>query len=152
MDGCVIGPDLLPPNLTGDAYLKFLKHILHWLLEDVPLHVCQNMWFQHDGAPPHYTAAVTGRLDQRFGQTWIDCDGSINWPSSSPNLHLLTYFLWGHVKSLVYKNPRDCKEDLLEQVMALVDIEPQDIGDCVYENMVSRYHVCVEVTSSSSCK
>ena len=61
---CVIAPYLLSPNLTGDAYLNFLEHVLHGLLEDVPLHVRQNMWFQHHGAPPHFTRAV-----RRFGQT-----------------------------------------------------------------------------------
>ena len=41
---------LLPPNLPRDAYLNFLEHVLHGLLKDVPLHVYQNMWFQHNGA------------------------------------------------------------------------------------------------------
>ena len=45
LDGCVIGPYLLPSNLTGAAYLLFLDGVLHGLLEDVPLHVRQNMWF-----------------------------------------------------------------------------------------------------------
>ena len=70
MYGCVIGLYLLPPNLTGDAYLIFLEHVLHGLLEDVPLHVRQNMWFQQDGALSNFTRAVRNNLDQRFGQTW----------------------------------------------------------------------------------
>ena len=45
LDGCVIGPFLLPPNLIDDTYLNFLGHVLHGLLEDVPLHVHQNMGF-----------------------------------------------------------------------------------------------------------
>ena len=56
LDGCVIGPYLFPPNLTGDTYLNFLEHVLHEFLEDVPLHV-------HDGAPPHFTRAVRGYLN-----------------------------------------------------------------------------------------
>ena len=58
LDGCVTGPYLLLPNLTSDVYLNFLEHVLHGFLEDVPLHVHKNMWFQHDGAPPHFTCVV----------------------------------------------------------------------------------------------
>ena len=76
MDGCVIGPYLLPPNYTGNAYLNFLEHVLHELLEDVPQHVRQRMWFQHDGAPPHLTRAVRGHL-YRNRQKWIGRGGRI---------------------------------------------------------------------------
>ena len=93
LDVCIIGPYLLPPNLTGDPYLNFLKHVLQELLEDVPLHVNRNMWFQHDGTPLHFTRAVRGHLDQRFGQTWVRRGGPIAWPPCSPDLTPLDYFL-----------------------------------------------------------
>ena len=54
LDEYVIGPYLLPPNLMGAAYLRVLEGVLHGLLEDVPLHVYQNMWFKHDGAPLNF--------------------------------------------------------------------------------------------------
>ena len=37
------------------------------------------------------------------------------------------------------------EKDLLAWVMYMVNIGPQVIGDHVYENMESRYNVCVEV-------
>ena len=58
LDGCVTGPYLLSPNLTVATYLRFLEGILHGCLEDVPLHGHQNMWFQHNGTPPHFSLAV----------------------------------------------------------------------------------------------
>ena len=64
LDGRVIGPYLLSPNLTVDAYFIFHEYVLHGVLK----YVRQNMWFQHDGAPPHFILAVRGHLDQRFGQ------------------------------------------------------------------------------------
>ena len=39
----------------------------------------------------------------------------------------------------------DSEEDLLAQVMAAMDVGLQGIGDCVYENMVRRYHARVEI-------
>ena len=86
LDGCVIGPYLLPPNLTGDAYLNFLEHVLHGLLEDVPLLVRQNMWFQHDVSASHFTPAVRGHLDPGFGQTRNGSGGPNAWPARLPDL------------------------------------------------------------------
>ena len=58
---------------------------------------------------------------------------------------LLDYFLWGHMKSLIYKTPVELEEDLQMQVMVAADVELPGIGDPVYQNVVHRYHVCVEV-------
>ena len=44
---------MLPDRLNGEAYANFLRLELPALLEDVPLNVRRNMWFQHNGAPPH---------------------------------------------------------------------------------------------------
>ncbi|XP_063931273.1 uncharacterized protein LOC135143347 [Zophobas morio] len=49
----VVGPFVLPDHLNGEAYANFLRLELPALLEDVPLNVRRNMWFQHNGAPPH---------------------------------------------------------------------------------------------------
>ena len=43
LDGYVIGPYLLPPNVTCAMYLRYLEGVLHGLLEYVPLHVRQNI-------------------------------------------------------------------------------------------------------------
>ena len=71
---------------------------------------------------PHFTHAVQGHLDQRFGQMWTDRGGPIAWPARSPDLTPLDYFLWGHMKSLVYETPVDSEEDLLARVMAAADM------------------------------
>ena len=145
LDGCVIGPFFLPLNLTGAAYLRYFEDVLHGLLEDVPLHVHQNMWFQPDGAPPHFSPAVRDHLDQWFGQKWIGHGGPIAWPACSPDLTPLDYYLWGHMKSLIYETPVASKEDLLAQVMTAADVRGSKFSDRVYQNIVWRYCICVEV-------
>ena len=50
----IIGPYLMPSPLNGRQYNNFLQHTLPELLEDITLDVRQGMWFQQDGAPPHY--------------------------------------------------------------------------------------------------
>ena len=64
----IIGPYLLPSNLTGDAYFIFHEYTMHGLLEDVH----QNMWFQHDHTALHFT-----RSPRSFGSTfWTKVDSS----------------------------------------------------------------------------
>ena len=145
LDGCVIGLYHLPPNVTGDTYLNFLEHVLHVLLEGVPLQVHQNMWFQHDGAPPHFTREVRGHLELTFGQTRNGRSGPTASHAHSPDLTPLDYFLWGHMKSLVYETFVDSEEDVLARVMAPADVGLQGIGDRVHENIVLRYFASVQV-------
>ena len=47
----LIGPYVFDNNLTGNTYEAFLRNVLPGLLEDIPLMVRGQMYFQHDGAP-----------------------------------------------------------------------------------------------------
>ena len=44
-------------TVTGAKYLDFLESYLN-ILHDMPLAERQYLWFQQDGTPPHYSAAV----------------------------------------------------------------------------------------------
>ena len=94
LDGHVIGPYQLPSRLTGPIYLIFLQQVLGVLLDAVPLNVRQDMWFQHDGAPPHFSLHVRELMDRRFEQRWIGRGGPIACPPGSPDLTPLDFFLW----------------------------------------------------------
>ena len=63
VDGCLIGPYLLPPRLIGRTCLIFLKEVLGELLEDVSLDIRRRLWFQHDDAPPQFVSAVRDHLN-----------------------------------------------------------------------------------------
>ena len=52
--------------LTGQRYLQFLREELPPLLEDVPLDIRQGMYFQHDGALPHFSREVVNYLNRTF--------------------------------------------------------------------------------------
>ena len=47
----LIGPFVFDNNLTGNSYEAFLRNELPGLLEDIPLVIRSQMYFQHDGAP-----------------------------------------------------------------------------------------------------
>jgi hypothetical protein len=50
-------------NIPEDTYEAFLRNELPCLLEDMPLTIKGQMYFQHDGAPPHYTQHVRHNWD-----------------------------------------------------------------------------------------
>ncbi|GFT91410.1 uncharacterized protein TNCV_4285661 [Trichonephila clavipes] len=47
---------------------------------------------------------------------WIGRDGPVNWPARSPDLFCLDFFLWSHMKSLVYTSPVDSDEALVARI------------------------------------
>jgi hypothetical protein len=67
---CVVGPYLLPDRLNSPAYCVFLQEVLPVLLEDVPLAVRRDMWFQHDRAPAHFSAQTQLHLNTEFPDRW----------------------------------------------------------------------------------
>lgn len=77
----LLGPVVLEHRLTGARYLEFLENNLTDLLDDVPLDIRQNMYFQHDGAPAHFSRVVINHLNNRFPHCWIGRGDDQNWPS-----------------------------------------------------------------------
>ncbi|XP_075710450.1 uncharacterized protein LOC142743511 isoform X2 [Rhinoderma darwinii] len=59
-------------------------------------------FFQQDGAPPHYGCQVRAFLDEQFPGKWIGRRGPVEWPPRSPDLTPLDFYLWGHLKAIVY--------------------------------------------------
>ncbi|EFN65845.1 hypothetical protein EAG_02386, partial [Camponotus floridanus] len=89
-------------TVTSESYCDLLQNHLPALLEDVPLHIRKEMWFQQDGAPPHFAiitiAIIRQFLNEKFGNKWIGRKGPRQCPPQSPDLTPLDFFLWGYVK------------------------------------------------------
>ena len=85
----LIGPFVFDNNLTGNTYEVFLRNELTGLLEDIPLIIRSQMYFQHDGAPPHYTRHVREYLKESFPNRWLGRGGPFAWPRGRQILHLL---------------------------------------------------------------
>lgn len=144
---CLIGPYLMPSPLNGQRYGTFLRETLPLLLQDVPLDVRRRMWFQHDGAPAHSSRIARQYLNERFGDRWIGRNGPVPWPPRSPDLTPLDFYLWGHMKSLVYETPVESEMDLVARVAVAAGDIAQD------RRMLSRWQgslhrrcqTCIEV-------
>jgi hypothetical protein len=75
------------------------------------------MWLQHDGAPPHFSRAVTEFLNDDYEGRLIGRGGPVAWPARSPDLNLLYFFLWGCMKSRVYHSSKpEAKHRLVDAI------------------------------------
>ena len=142
----LIGPYIFPATLNGNTYNAFLLNTLPLLLEDVTLNVRRSMWYQQDGAPPHFSRAVRDTLNIMFPRRWVGRRGPVNWPARSPDLTPLDFFLWGHMKSVVYETTVDSEEDLIARiVVAAGDIaEKREVFERVWESLEKRCRLCIE--------
>jgi hypothetical protein len=67
----------------------------------------------------------------------------MEWPSRSPDLIPLDFFLWGHLKSRVYINRPNNLQDLIERIRhEMILLSPQIIKNSV--NQVYHRWVCVK--------
>ena len=117
LDDQLIGPFILEGRLTGEAYLRFLQEELPRHLEDVPLNKRGRMYFQHDGAPTHFSREVRNFLNFRFPGRWIGRGGPNNWPARSPNLRPLDYYVRGWMKEQVYSVKVGTRDALLGRIL-----------------------------------
>lgn len=114
----LIGPYFFPKNLNGVTYENFLRNDMALLLEDVPLALRREMIYQHDGCPGHFRRGVREWLDQNYPHRWIGRGGPIPRPARCPDLTPCDFYLWGHMKELVYSvnNPINNIEEQAENI------------------------------------
>jgi len=75
-------------HLLQENYVEY-KYIFLPLLKLVSKILCHVIWF----------------LDATFPNRWIVKDGPTPWPSRSPDITPLDFFLWGYVKDKVFSTP-----------------------------------------------
>ena len=103
-----------------------------------------DIYFQQDGAPPHYHRDVRAYLDAVFPDTWIGRRGPTEYPARSPDLTPMDFFCGGYLKDNVYGNkPRTIDALKLEIERQCRDI-PNDIFRDVCESLGARYQRCLD--------
>lgn len=110
-----LGPHIFQGNLNGATYLHFLQNDLPRILEDVAPEQRQNIIYQQDGAPPHYTLEVRAWLDANY-PGWIGRGGDVAWPARSPDLNPMDFYVWGYLKDHVYATPVNNEVELVTRI------------------------------------
>jgi hypothetical protein len=120
------------------------------LIEEVPLAIRREMWFMHDGAPAHFNLLVRHYLNRRFPLRWIGRGGPTAWPARSQDLNPLDYYLWGHLKSVVYETPvPDIVELRRRLTQGCEDIKAtNEVFERIRRSLLRRAETCVEIDRS----
>ena len=66
----LLGPISIPDRLNGADYLELLQNTLPLLMEEIPLAIRREMWFQHDGAPAQFILQVRAHMNRVYREKW----------------------------------------------------------------------------------
>uniref|UniRef100_A0A8C4XDY3 Transposase n=1 Tax=Erpetoichthys calabaricus TaxID=27687 RepID=A0A8C4XDY3_ERPCA len=137
------GPYFLEGNVTGDRNLNLLVN------DVIPeLQNRQNfnrIWWQQDGAPPHFAINVRNFLDQQFPNRRLRCRGPVEWPPRSPDFTPPDFFLWGYLKdkSKVYTTRPRTLDELKQRIRDEIHSIPAEMLQRSMKNLNSRFQECI---------
>lgn len=86
---------------TGDAYYDMLNEYLFPGLRD-SLDNFNELYYQHHGAPAHYTNKVCNFLNLELNNRVTGHRGFIDWPPRNPDLICTDFYFWRVVKDMVF--------------------------------------------------
>lgn len=141
----IYGPYIFDGTVTGETYHAMLTDYLLPGLQALP--GFNNLWYQHDGAPPHYSLVARNFLDETFGGRVIGRRGQIEWPARSPDLTVMDFYFWGVVKDFVYaRKPRTLPEleGYIYEAFADIENSPQ-VRQVVIDSIPERLQDCLHV-------
>ncbi|KYQ51989.1 hypothetical protein ALC60_08902, partial [Trachymyrmex zeteki] len=116
----VIEPYFFDGSVNTESYCNLLMNHLPLLIEELSLNVRRDMWFQQDGASPHFSRTTLTLLNEIFRDRWIDRGSSVQWlPYSLDLLHLWTIFYGGISKRKSHLNHLRRKKTSNEEYVQL---------------------------------
>ncbi|EZA55652.1 hypothetical protein X777_04294 [Ooceraea biroi] len=104
IDIYLIGPLFLEGNLNAQMYEGLLVDQIIPAIQNIFPNNFDHIWFQHDGAPPHFGAGSCRLLNEVFSRRRRNQnEGGEDWPPRSPDLSPLDCYFCGYLKSKVYE-------------------------------------------------
>lgn len=141
MKNRLIGPFFFAEKtINGIVYLDMLINYCFPQLDE--LENIQQLHFQQDGAPPHFSAFVTDTLNEKFGHRWIGRQGPICWPPRSPDLTPCDFFLWGYIKNIVYREKIRDLNHLRNRINEAMTTVNKDMLTNVWAELDYRLDIC----------
>ena len=108
------------------VYLDMLENVVWPRIRSVSSR--RQYFFQQDGATAHTTLRVREWLATKFRERIISRYTNIPWPSRSPDLSPLDYWLWSVCLAELRRNPPSDMEELKEIVQEYINsLEPGEI-------------------------
>ena len=131
-------------TVTGTRYRRMLQDYVLPQLEsrNIPLHT---VWFQQDGARPHTARPTLTQLQGSFPGKVLSKGGSVEWPPRSPDLSLPDFFLWGHIKAIVYQTPVPSLAALERRIRAALRSVTQNTLKAARDTLPLRARACLRL-------
>lgn len=144
----IIGPYFFEEKtINQHNYLDMLQNYFYPIMQRKRLH--KTMIFQQDGAPAHFSKNVRSWLDEKFDSRWIGRGGPISWAPRSPDLTPLDFFLWGYIKTKVYKTKVNDTDDLKDRIEKEIQVINKQTLHSVFDNIVKRLKFCIDVNGDT---
>jgi hypothetical protein len=100
-------------------------------------------FYQPDGAPPHYHRDVRAFLDENLQGHWIGRRGTFEFPTRSPDLTPLGFYLSGTLKDVVYRRKPATLGDLRAEIRAACAAIPINTLTEVAQSTARRCNRCL---------
>lgn len=130
-------------TVTSERYVNMLETFLAPRLHTFPNLDIQHTWFQQDGATSHTARQSMAAVKRLFGDRIISRNANIAWPPRSPDLSVCDFFLWGHLKSIVYQTKPRTLAQLKTQIEEEIANIPGDTLRRAMQNLQNRLTECV---------
>ncbi|UYV60740.1 hypothetical protein LAZ67_1002080 [Cordylochernes scorpioides] len=118
-------------SVTGERYVQLLREKVIPILQD--RQALSEITFMQDGGPPHISRGAKQLLKDTFGEDRVISRHFIHqWPSRSPDLTPCDFWLWGYIKSRVYR----CRPTTLVMLKASIRRHVSSISSDILFNAV----------------
>ena len=132
-------------TVNGERYRYMIDTFLRPAVNAIDNH--HSLCFQQDGATCHTARQTMDNLRQIFGNQIISCGGDINWPSRSPDLTALDFFLWRYLKERVSINKPWTVDALKQNITDEIRGISQATLCVVMDNVLLRAQSCIAAQS-----
>lgn len=129
-------------TISGTVYTDMLEIFFYPQLEQE--NILNVIYFQQDGAPPHFSLIARESVRRTFGPKWIGRSGPIEWPANSPDLTVPDFYLWGYVKDRCYNPIPHNLEELKNNITNVIrEINVNVLENC-FRNLLLRFQKCID--------
>jgi hypothetical protein len=144
----IIGPYFFDDEtVNGRHYLDMLKDYFYPIMQRKRIH--NKIIFQQDGVPAHFFKQVREWLNEKFDGRWIGRGGPISWAPRSPDLTPLDFFLWGFIKTNVYKTKVNGIDDLKNRIEREINTITKETLHNVFDSIAKRLEFCINLSDNT---
>ena len=137
----LIGPFFFEGTVTGETYLEILGSSI--LAAIRALYENSDVFYQQDGAFPHYHRDVRAFLVENLEGHLIGRRGTFGFPPRSPDLTPLDFYLWPSLKYVVYRRKPAMLGELRAEIRAACAAIPINTLTEVAQSTVRRCNRCL---------